>query len=56
MAIAWDSQLSPVDNCSLTLAQARSDDVGIYFAVGRAKTGKAAAATLTPWSQAILLA
>jgi hypothetical protein len=56
IAVAWDSQLSPIDNRSLTLAQARVDDVGIYFAVGRAKTGRAAAATLTPWSQAILVA
>jgi hypothetical protein len=56
MAVAWDSQLSPIDNRSLTLAQARSDDIGIYFAVDRAKTGKAAAATLSQWSQAILVA
>jgi hypothetical protein len=56
MAAAWDSQLSPIDNRSLMLAQARTDDVGIYFAVDRAKTGKAAAATLSQWSQAILVA
>jgi hypothetical protein len=56
MAVAWDSQLSPIDNRSLTLAQVRSDEIGIYFAVGRAKTGKAAAATLSQWSQAILAA
>lgn len=55
MAVAWDSQLSPVDNRSLTLAQARADHIGIYFAVDRAKTGRAAAATLSPWSQAILV-
>lgn len=56
MAVAWDSQLSPVDNRALTPGQARVDDVGIYFALPRAKTGKATAATLTPWSQAILVA
>jgi hypothetical protein len=56
MAVAWDSQLSPIDNRSLSLSQARSDDAGIYFAVDRAKTGKAAVATLSPWSQAILVA
>ena len=56
MAVAWDSQLSPIDNRSLTLDQAGSDDVGIYFAVDRAKTGRAAAATLSEWSQAILVA
>jgi len=56
MAVAWDSQLSPIDNRSLTLAQVRIDNVGIYFAVDRAKTGKAAAATLSQWSQAVLVA
>lgn len=45
-----------LDNRSLTLSQARTDDVGIYFAVDRAKTGKAAAATLSRWSQGILVA
>jgi hypothetical protein len=56
MAVAWDSQLSPIDNRSLTLAQVRGDALGPFFALDRAKTGKAAAATLTQWSQAILLA
>jgi hypothetical protein len=56
MAVAWDSQLSPIDNRTLTLAQVRSDNIGIYFAVDRAKTGKAAAATLSQWSQAVLVA
>ncbi|MBR1198852.1 hypothetical protein JQ574_22910 [Bradyrhizobium sp. AUGA SZCCT0158] len=56
MAIAWDSQLSPVDNRSLTLAQARRDPAGVYFAIERTKTDKAAAATLTQWSLAILIA
>lgn len=56
MAVAWDSQLSPVDNRSLTLAQARWDPAGVYFAIDRTKTDKAAAATLTQWSLAILIA
>jgi hypothetical protein len=56
MAVAWDSQLSPIDNRALTPGHARVDGIGIYFALPRAKTGRAAAATLTPWSQAILLA
>jgi hypothetical protein len=56
MAVAWDSQLSPVDNRSLTLAQVRGDAVGPFFALAGTKTGTAAAATLTPWSQAILIA
>jgi hypothetical protein len=56
MAVAWDSQLSPIDNRSLTLAQARRDTAGVYFAIERTKTDKAAAATLTKWSLAILIA
>lgn len=56
MAIAWDSQLSPIDNRSLTLAQARRDPAGVWFALARTKTDKAAAATLTQWSLAILIA
>jgi hypothetical protein len=54
MAVAWDSQLSPIDNRSLTLAQARGDAVGPFFALDRAKSGRAAAATLTRWSEAVL--
>jgi hypothetical protein len=56
MAVAWDSQLSPIDNRSLTSAQIRGDAAGPFFAIDRAKTGKAAAATLTQWSEAILVA
>jgi hypothetical protein len=56
MAVAWDSQLSPIDNRSLTLAQARRDPAGVWFALARTKTDKAAAATLTKWSLAILIA
>ncbi|WP_342711450.1 hypothetical protein AAFG13_06145 [Bradyrhizobium sp. B124] len=56
IAVAWDSQFSPVDNRSLTLAQSCNDDTGIYFVTDRAKTGRAAVATLSPWSEAILLA
>ena len=56
IAVAWDSQLSPVDNRSLTLAQARRDAGGVHFGLARTKTDKAAAATLTQWSLAILVA
>jgi hypothetical protein len=56
MAVAWDSMVSPVDARGLTLKQARQDAGGVHFALGRAKTGKAAAATLSHWSYAILLA
>jgi hypothetical protein len=56
MAVAWDSMLSPIDARSLTQGQASRDGVGLLFTVARAKTGKAAAATLSRWSQAILIA
>jgi hypothetical protein len=56
MAVAWDSQLSPIDNRQLSLAQAKRDAGGVYFAIARSKTDKAAAATLTKWSLAILVA
>lgn len=56
MAVAWDSMLSPIDARSLTAGQASRDAVGLLFFLDRAKTGKAAAATLSKWSQAILLA
>ncbi len=54
MAVAWDSQLSPVDVRTLTPAQRLRDGQGSYFDVARAKTGRAAAATLSQWSEAIL--
>jgi hypothetical protein len=56
MAVAYDSMFSPIDARTLTPAQSRGDIGGLWFALGRAKTGKAAAGTLTKWSQAILLA
>jgi hypothetical protein len=56
MAVAWDSMFSPVDARTLTPAQCGGDIDGLIFSIGRAKTGKAAAGTLTQWSQAILLA
>lgn len=56
MAVAWDSQLSPIDNRSLTLAQAHRDSGGLHFGLARTKTDKAAAATLTKWALAILIA
>jgi hypothetical protein len=55
MAVAWDSMFSPVDARTLTPGQCKGDIGGLFFSIGRAKTGKAAAGTLTPWSQAILL-
>jgi hypothetical protein len=56
MAVVWDGMLSPVDGRGLTLSQVRGDNAGPLFSLDRAKTGRAAAATMTPWSQSILLA
>lgn len=56
MAVAWDTMLSPVDARRLTPAQCGRDGHGAVFFIDRAKTGRAAAATLTPWSQALLIA
>jgi integrase len=52
VAVAWDSGLSPVDIRNLTLGQL--DVENALFRLGRAKTGRAAAATLSPWSTALL--
>ncbi len=56
MATAWDSMLSPIDAQTLTAGQADRDGVGLFFRLDRAKTGRAAAATLSQWSTAILIA
>jgi hypothetical protein len=56
MATAWDSSLSPIDNRKLTPGHARNDNIGIYFELDRTKSGAPAAATLTQWSYAILMA
>lgn len=54
IAVAWDSSLSPVDARSLTLAQRCQDDIGVWFELGRAKTGKAAVATLSRGAERVL--
>lgn len=56
LAVAWDSMLSPVDARTLTLGQMTRDRGGPLFFLDRAKTGRAAAGTLTQWSEAILAA
>jgi hypothetical protein len=56
LAIAWDSQLSPVDARSLKASQLRRDPVGSWFEVARAKTGRAAKATLSARSERVLRA
>jgi hypothetical protein len=47
LAVAWDSQLSPVDARTLRASQRRSDVVGTWFETGRTKTGRKALATLS---------
>lgn len=56
LAMAWDSQLSPVDTRSLKANQFRRDPVGTWFEVDRAKTGRQAFATLSRRSQRLLAA
>ena len=54
LAVAWDTMLSPIDVRSLTVAQRGNDGHGAVFSLARAKTGRAAAGTLTRWSESIL--
>ena len=54
IAVAWDTMLSPIDVRKLTAGQRAKDKTGAIFFVDRAKTGRAAAGTLTRYSQAIL--
>jgi hypothetical protein len=54
LAVAWDTMLSPVDVRSLTIGQRQNDGQGSYFDLARAKTGRAAAGTLSRWSESIL--
>ena len=56
MAVAWDTMLSPVDIRGLIAGQRARDAKGAVFFLDRAKTGRAAAGTLSPWSEAILAA
>lgn len=54
ISIAWDSGLSPVDVRSLTPSQRRAQGRWGAFQVARAKTGKAALATLSRRSATLL--
>lgn len=56
LAVAWDSQLSPIDARRLQAAQLRRDPVGAWFDVARAKTGRSALATLSRRSDRLLQA
>jgi hypothetical protein len=54
LAIAWDTQLAPIDCRRLTPAQMTRNGQRVTFAVGRAKTGAAALGTLCPRTQRLL--
>jgi len=56
LAVAWDSQFSPVDARRLQASQQRRDPLGAWFDVARAKTGCAALATLSRRSDRLLQA
>jgi hypothetical protein len=54
IAVGWDTMLSPIDIRELRVGQLVTDDTGDVFILDRAKSGRAAAATLSVWSEAIL--
>jgi len=56
MAVAWDSQLSPVDARTLKAGQMRRDMIGVWFDVARAKTGRSAHATISARTERLLTA
>ena len=56
LATAWDSQLSPVDVRHLRAQDMRSDHLGVWFDVARAKTGRKALATVSRRAHKMLAA
>jgi hypothetical protein len=56
LAIAWDTQLAPIDCRRLTPAQMTRNGQRVTFAIGRAKTGVAALGTLGARTQRLLSA
>ena len=56
LAVAWDSQLSPVDVRHLRAQDMRSDHLGVWFDVARAKTGRKALATVSRRAHKMLAA
>jgi len=54
IAVAWDSSLSPIDVRTLTPSQRRRDGQGDVFKIARAKTGRAAAATISRRTSRVL--
>jgi hypothetical protein len=53
LAVAWDS-LSPIDTRKLSVRSRRSDPIVVWFEVERAKAGRAALATLSRRTAALL--
>jgi hypothetical protein len=47
IAIAWDTQFSPVDLRQLTMAAMKGSEDGRYFDIGRAKSGRDALGTMS---------
>ena len=54
IAIAYDTQLAPVDARSLRLEDSRDDGKKLWFEVDRAKTGRDALGTLSKRTQALV--
>ena len=56
IAVAYDSQLAPVDARSLRLEDSRDNGTKLWFDIDRAKTGRDALATLSKRTQALVRA
>lgn len=56
LAVAWDTQFSPVDVRSVTKAKLAPETQGAVFSLARAKTGRAAIGTLSYKTEQVLLA
>lgn len=56
LAVAWDSQLAPIDARSIRANDMRRDPIGDWFDLARAKTGRPALATLSKRTTQLLSA
>ena len=54
IAVAWDTQFSPVDVRRLTASQRHRDSRGSYFLTARGKTGQEIVGTLTRRAERVL--
>jgi hypothetical protein len=54
IAVAHDTQLSPVDVRGLTLGMRRTDSQGVYFETSRAKTSRKAFATISKATELLI--